>query len=137
MVEILRIIGQIKFYADDVAAAKEWYTALLGIPPSWEYPKEGPLKGIEFSLGDPPHILQIVKRNASSESEITEPDRAIFYWYVSKFSITLQKLLAMGAKEYEEVLYHHHDYPSAAFIDPFGNILGIMVSTSFMPPNQD
>lgn len=131
MVEILRIIMGVKFYADDVTAAKEWYTTLLGVAPSWEYPKGGPLKHIEFRLGDYPHILSIVDRKDAPSGAAAEPGGAIMYWYVGEFAATLQKLEAMGAKEYEPVLYHHAEYPSAAFVDPFGNILGIMHSYAF------
>lgn len=41
---------------------------------------------------------------------------------------TFEKLLAMGAKEYEPIINRGADFITASVVDHFGNILGIMNS---------
>jgi catechol 2,3-dioxygenase-like lactoylglutathione lyase family enzyme len=49
---MLRGLANISFWADDVRAARAWYTELLGIGPYFERPDAEYLAYIEFRLGD-------------------------------------------------------------------------------------
>lgn len=54
---MLRGFATINFWADDLEAAKAWYTELLGIAPYFERPGYA-----EFRIGDYQHELGIVDR---------------------------------------------------------------------------
>jgi catechol 2,3-dioxygenase-like lactoylglutathione lyase family enzyme len=60
---MLRGLSQVIFYADDMAAAKRWYTELLGREPYFERPgPDGRLAYMEFRVGDYQHELGFVDR---------------------------------------------------------------------------
>ena len=46
--EMLRGLTTVSFFADDLEAAKKWYSALLGTDPYFERPVGGPAAYIEF-----------------------------------------------------------------------------------------
>jgi hypothetical protein len=45
---------------------------------------------------------------------------------------TLEKLLSIGAKEYEPLTDRGAGFITAAVVDPFGNILGIMYNAHYL-----
>jgi hypothetical protein len=45
-------MATISFYADDVVAARKWYSDLLGITPYFELPDSQNPAYVEFRLGD-------------------------------------------------------------------------------------
>lgn len=49
---MLRGLTTVNFWADNVEAAKQWYTELLCIEPYFVRPIEGPPAYVEFRLGD-------------------------------------------------------------------------------------
>lgn len=49
---MFRGVGTISYYAQDVPAAKAWYTEVLGIAPYFERPEGGPPEYVEFRIGD-------------------------------------------------------------------------------------
>ncbi|GHO55607.1 hypothetical protein KSB_40820 [Ktedonobacter robiniae] len=53
--QTLRGLSTVSFYAADLAAAKKWYTELLGIDPYFQVPGY-----IEFRLGDYQHELGVI-----------------------------------------------------------------------------
>ncbi|SHE89665.1 hypothetical protein SAMN05444392_104188 [Seinonella peptonophila] len=59
----LRGFATISYWADDVLAAKKWYTKFLDIEPYFERSgPDGQLVYIEFRLGDFQHELGIIDR---------------------------------------------------------------------------
>jgi predicted enzyme related to lactoylglutathione lyase len=57
----------------------------------------------------------------------------IAYWHVDDVAATLQKLMAMGATEYEPLTPRGEaGWVTASVIDPFGNILGIMYNPHYL-----
>jgi hypothetical protein len=44
----------------------------------------------------------------------------------------LERLKAMGAKEYEPLTPRGEGFITAAVVDPFGNVLGIMYSPHYL-----
>jgi predicted enzyme related to lactoylglutathione lyase len=49
------------------------------------------------------------------------------YWHLNDVAATLEKVTAMGAKEYEPLKnYGEAGFITASVVYPFGNILGIM-----------
>ncbi len=54
------------------------------------------------------------------------------YWHVDDVKATLQKLLKMGAQQHEAPTDRGHGFITAAVVDPFGNILGIMYNPHYL-----
>jgi predicted enzyme related to lactoylglutathione lyase len=97
---MLQGLTTVSYWADDVNRAKQWYSELLGIEPYFNVPnQDGTLGYTEFRIGDYQHELGLIDRryapfDASSSG-------AIIYWHVADVGVTLEKLLAMGAKTLE------------------------------------
>jgi len=51
---------------------------------------------------------------------------AVVFWHVDDVAATLEKLTAIGAKEYEPLTNREAGFITASVVDPFGNIIGIM-----------
>jgi hypothetical protein len=60
--QTLRGMATVSFYADDLMAAKQWYSELLGIEPYYQFPHEGTPAYMEFRIGDYQHELGLIDR---------------------------------------------------------------------------
>jgi predicted enzyme related to lactoylglutathione lyase len=129
----LRGLATVNFYAADVKAAKTWYTELLDIEPYFERPDSENPAYIEFGLGDYQHELGIIDSKYAPKGAAASPGGAVVYWHVNDMASTLEKVTAMGAKEYE-LLTKRGDagFITASVVDPFGNILGIMHNPHYL-----
>ena len=132
---ILRGVATISFWAADteMEAAKRWYTELLGLDPY--FARQGPdgrLAYMEFRLGDYQHELGIINSSYAPREAAAGPGGAIVYWHVDDMAATLEKVTAMGAKEYEPLTNRGAGFITASVIDPFGNILGLMVNPHYL-----
>jgi predicted enzyme related to lactoylglutathione lyase len=129
---MLRGLSQVIFFADDMAAAKRWYTELLGMEPYFErVGPDGSLGYIEFRVGDYQHELGIVDRRFAPHGA-TAPAGAVANWHVDDVTTALEKLLSMGAKEHEARTERGAGFVTASVVDPFGNILGLTYSPQFL-----
>lgn len=124
---MLRGLSTISFWSNDLAAARQWYTDLLGCEPYFERPGY-----IEFRLGDYQHELGIIDRRYAPASPATNPAGVIAYWHVDDVAATLTRLLAMGAKAYEQLTKRGEGFVTASVVDPFGNLLGIMYNRHYL-----
>jgi predicted enzyme related to lactoylglutathione lyase len=122
----LRGLATISFWADDLDAATKWYAELLGIQPYFERPGYR-----EFRIGDYQHELGLIDR-AYAPHTTSEPGGVIAYWHVDDLPGTLEKLLAMGATEYEPLRERGPGFITASVVDPFGNVLGIMTNRHYL-----
>lgn len=131
---MLQGITTISYWAEDVAAAKKWYSELLGIEAYFNVTnKDGSLGYTEFRVGDYQHELGIIDRRfAPFDSSVTHTAGTIVYWHVAAVEATLEKLLAMGARELEPPKDRGEGFITASVIDPFGNILGIMYNVHYL-----
>jgi predicted enzyme related to lactoylglutathione lyase len=130
--QTLRGVATISYYADDLMAAKRWYSELLGIQPYFERPVEGPTAYIEFRFGDYQHELGIIDRRYAPKGAANSPGGTVVFWHVDDIEDMLEKLNAMGAKEYEPIIKREAGFITASVIDPFGNILGIMYNPHYL-----
>ncbi|WP_152395939.1 VOC family protein [Paenibacillus guangzhouensis] len=132
--QTLRGFATISYWADDVEAAKKWYSALLGIAPYFERSgPDGRLAYAEFRLGDYQHELGLIDRRFAPAAATSGPGGAIMYWHVDDIEGTLQKLKDMGAKEYEPLIPRGDSgFITASVVDPFGNVLGIMYNPHYL-----
>lgn len=125
--DILRGLTTISFWTADLPAAKQWYTELLGIDPYFERPGYA-----EFRFGDYQHELGLIDSHYAPDGAATGPGGAVMYWHVDDVTATLGKLLSMGAKEYQVPTDRGEGFITAAVVDPFGNILGIMYNPHYL-----
>lgn len=130
----LRGFATINFWADDLAAAVAWYTELLGVAPYFERPgPDGRPAYAEFRIGDYQAELGIIDRRYGPPGAATEPGGAVMYWHVDDLNATVQRLLSLGAKEYQPITPRGTaGFVTAAVVDPFGNVLGVMYNPHYL-----
>ncbi len=130
---ILRGVATISLWAADMAAAKRWYTELLGLEPYFERPDpDGRLAYMEFRLGDYQHELGIISRNYAPQGTTAGPGGAVVYWHVDDIAAAFEKVTAMGATEYEPLTPRGEGFITASVVDPFGNILGLIYNPHYL-----
>ncbi|MEV0706284.1 VOC family protein [Nocardia aurea] len=128
---MLRGMATTTYYADDLEAAKDWYSEFLGIAPYYHVPNGY----YEFRLGDYQHEFGIINRAYAPPSARNEPGAGgIVYWHVDDLAATFERLLAMGAKEYQPITAQGdgEGFVTACVVDPFGNTLGIMTNPHYL-----
>jgi predicted enzyme related to lactoylglutathione lyase len=128
--QVLRGLATINYYAKDHDGAKKWYSEFLGIEPYFNVPGY-----VEFRIGDYQHELGIIDGNYAPEGYSAVPSGAIAHWHVDNLQATLDRLIALGAKQFQEITDHSQGkgtFVTASVIDPFGNILGIMTNVHYL-----
>ncbi len=127
---VLRGLANVSFYAADLEAAKQWYSALFGIEPYFNVPGYA-----EFRIGDYQHELGIIDSHYAPPGATQGPAGAVVYWHVDDLQATLNHLIASGAKVYQPITDHSGGkgtFVTASVVDPFGNILGIMTNIHYL-----
>ncbi len=130
----LRGLALVNFFAADLKAAKKWYSELLGIEPYFERPDSEHLAYIEFRLGDYQQEFGIIdSKYAPKGAAAAGPGGALVYWHVDDVAAILEKVKAVGAKEYEPLTSRGEGgFVTASVVDPFGNVLGIMYNPHYI-----
>jgi predicted enzyme related to lactoylglutathione lyase len=97
---MLQGLTTVSYWASDINAAKKWYSELLGMEPYFNVQtQDGSLGYTDFRIGDYQHELGIF---AARYRSFDKPSGGVIvYWHVADVAVTLEKLLAMGAKELE------------------------------------
>ena len=54
------------------------------------------------------------------------------FWHVDDLEATLERLIALGATEYEPLTRREAGFATASVVDPFGNVLGIMTNPHWL-----
>ncbi|AUI51660.1 VOC family protein [Arthrobacter crystallopoietes] len=129
---MLRGLTTVSFYADDVVAAKDWYSQLLGLEPYFVRPEQGPPAYVEFRIGDYQHELGIIDSRYAPHGAAASPAGAVIFWHVDDVESAVEKLFAMGAKEHEPITPREAGFITASVVDPFGNILGVMYNPHYL-----
>jgi predicted enzyme related to lactoylglutathione lyase len=104
--------------APDLAAAKKWYSNLLGIEPYFDQPFYVGFVVGGFELGLLPKAIP----GATGPQPL---------WGVSNADETYARLISLGAKELEPVTDVGENIRVAYVLDPFGNRLGIIENPNF------
>lgn len=131
--QTLRGFATISYFADDVVAAKKWYSELLGIDPYFQRPDATNPAYVEFRIGDYQHELGIIDRKYAPKEAATAPGGVVLYWHVDDIEAMLNKVKAMGAKEYEPLTKRGESgFVTTSVVDPFGNILGLMYNPHYL-----
>jgi uncharacterized glyoxalase superfamily protein PhnB len=129
----LRGFSTISFWADDVAAAAAWYAQFLGEEAYFTRPwPDGRLAYAEFRIGDYQAELGIIDRSYGPLAATDGPGGAIMYWHVDDVAGTMERLLSMGATQYQPITPRGEGFVTAAVVDPFGNVLGVMYNQHYL-----
>ena len=144
---MLRGFATINYWAADLAAARDWYAELLGVEPYFERAEfDGRIIGpddpdyhrarlgyVEFRIGDYQHELGLIDSRYAPGGPPTGTGGAVLYWHVDDVRAAVEKLLSMGAEEYQPVTERGAaGFVTAAVVDPFGNILGVMYNPHYL-----
>jgi predicted enzyme related to lactoylglutathione lyase len=74
----------------------------------------------------------IDSRYALASSSAPGPGGAVLYWHVDDVAAALERLVSMGAKEYEALTRRGEaGFVTASVVDPFGNVLGVMYNPHY------
>jgi predicted enzyme related to lactoylglutathione lyase len=125
-------MATVTLYADDVTEAANWYAELLGIQPYFVRPEQGPAAYIEFRVGDTQDELGILDRRYRTEKAQPGPGGAVLMWHVDDIDAALARLKELGATEYEPRVEREAGFVTAAVVDPFGNVLGVMYNPHYL-----
>ena len=106
----------------DLAAAKAWYTELLGKPPYFDEPFY-----VGFNVGGYELGLQ-----PGDDPDAEQAKNALTYWGVPEAEAAHARLLAQGAKEYQPVQDVGGGIKLGAVLDPQGGILGVIENPHFL-----
>ena len=129
---MLRGLTTISLFADDVAAATDWYSQALGVAPYFTRDMGGALAYAEFRVGDYQHELGIIDQRFAPSGRPAQAGGAIAYWHVDDVGTSVARLLELGATALEEPVERGPGFVTASVVDPFGNILGIMVNQHYL-----
>ncbi|HEX6194737.1 MAG TPA: VOC family protein [Jiangellaceae bacterium] len=130
---MLRGFATISYWADDLDAAKRWYTELLGIEPYFERSGPDGRPGyVEFRVGDYQDELGLIDRRWAPDGGASEPGGVVMHWHVDDIAATYERLRSMGAAEYQPITPRGEGFVTAAVTDPFGNVLGIMQNPHYV-----
>ena len=130
---VLRGFATLNIWADDVEAAAAWYADLLGVEPYFRRPgPDGRTAYAEFRIGDSQDELGIISRAWQPAGAPSTPGGAIMNWHVDDLPATVERLLALGAKEYQPITPRGEGFVTASVVDPFGNVLGVMYNPHYV-----
>jgi predicted enzyme related to lactoylglutathione lyase len=125
---MLRGNATTNYWTDDLAAAKKWYSELLGIEPYFEVPGGY----AEFRLGDYQQELGLIDRTFAPDGTATRSGGVVAYWHVDDVAAALDRLVSLGATVREQPRDRGQGFITATVTDPFDNILGIMFNPHYL-----
>ena len=92
---MLRGVATVNYFADDLDAARRWYTDLLGIEPYFVRPEEGPPGYVEFRIGDFQAELGIISNQWMPRPQVPAAG-SVVYWAVDDVEAAIARLLSLG-----------------------------------------
>lgn len=126
-------MATVNYWADDLKAARDWYSELFGVDAYFQMPSAEAPGYIEFRIGDDEDEFGIIDRKWAPKGMQPGPGGAILLWHVEDIEATHKKLLDMGATEYDPITKRGDTgFATAAVVDPFGNVLGIMYNPHYV-----
>lgn len=108
------------YHVEDLAAAKEWYTAVLGKEPYFDEPFYVGFNVGGFELGLDPDMENVLRGNSEAA-----------YWGVANIEDAYAKLVESGAEIESEITDVGGGIKVAAVKDPSGNTFGIIENPHF------
>lgn len=108
------------YYVSDMAAAKKWYSQVLGFEPYFDQPFYVGYNVGGFELGLVP-----------AEKDTHFGNNVVTYLGVDDARNSLQRLLNLGAKLHHDIQDVGEGILVGAVLDPFGNIFGVIENSQF------
>jgi predicted enzyme related to lactoylglutathione lyase len=105
----------------NIETAKKWYGTVLGFEPYFDEPDYVGFNVGGFELGLNPNAATVTKASAG----------VIAYWGVENIDSEYERLLSLGAIEYEAVQDVGDGIRVGTVLDPFGNIVGLIRNPEF------
>jgi predicted enzyme related to lactoylglutathione lyase len=129
---MLRGLTTVRYTADDLTAAADWYTELFGVAPYFVREVDGAPAYIEFRIGDYQHEFGILDRRFAPDAQPGQPGPSLTYWAVDDVHTSFKRLLSMGATVHEQPIERGPGFVTASVVDPFGNVLGVMYNQHYL-----
>ncbi len=130
-IDVLRGVATVNYFADDLDAARRWYTDLLGIEPYFVRPEEGPPGYVEFRIGDFQAELGIISNQWMPRPQVPAAG-SVVYWAVDDVEASVARLLSLGCSELDPITPRESGFVTASVVDPFGNIVGVMYNPHYL-----
>ncbi|GAB2888444.1 VOC family protein [Microbulbifer echini] len=111
----------------DITEARAWYAQLLQQEPYFDSDCY-----VGFRLGHSELGL-----NPDARSAISRADGVIAYWAVADIAAQVERLGAMGARQHSEVVDVGEGVLMASFLDPYGNIFGLIEQPQVQPEDSN
>lgn len=112
MIEALRTV---RYTVDDLVQAEHWYSQWLDVLPY-------PVSGGVLRYGVDGSWLELVENPGQPAHR-----GVMAYWGVDSLGQELERLQALGIHpQTPPVLADTHNPPTATFVDPFGNVVGLV-----------
>lgn len=111
------------YSARHLAAAKAWYTEVLGVSPYFDRPFY-----VGFNIGG--YELGIM-RDDDGTPERAAAAAGVAYWGVADADAAYARLIGLGATPHEPVQDVGEGIKVGSVFDPFGNILGVIENPTF------
>jgi predicted enzyme related to lactoylglutathione lyase len=105
----------------DITKAKAWYAKAFGVEPYFDEPFY-----VGFNIGGYELGLQPDQTPASLKTY-----GAVTYWGVDDATKSYNRLLGLGATEFEKPTNVGGDIVVAAVKDPWGNVVGVIYNPTF------
>jgi len=109
------------YYVGDLAAAKAWYTEVLGFPPYFDEPFYVGYSVGGFELGLVP------------DEDRAGQGGAVPMWGVPNCQAAFERLVSLGAVPLDSPEDVGGEIKVASVVDPFGNILAVIENPHFKP----
>src|ERR1700709_2369357 len=76
---MFRGFATLNLFADDIAAARDWYAELFGVEAYYAYPAESPAY-VEFRIGDDADEIGIIDRRYAPQGASSGPGGVVMHW---------------------------------------------------------
>lgn len=127
-----RGMATVNYFADDLIAARDWYSRLFGIEPYFQRPSREDPAYVEFRIGDDEDEFGLLDRRYAPDRHEVGSGGAILYWHVDDIEDAVSRLKSLGATEHDPITKRGESgFVTASVVDPFGNVLGIMFNPHF------
>ncbi len=105
----------------DIEKATEWYSAAFDTEPYFSEPFYVGFNIGGYELGLQPEAVPTTDKT----------DSVVAYWGVEDIQSAYQRMLGLGASEYEKPVNVGGEIMTATVKDPFGNIIGLIYNPEF------
>ena len=133
---MLQGLTTVNLISEDVPATVAWYTELLGVQPYFVRPEQGPAAYVEFRLGRDEDELGILDSRFAAHPATNRPAGAVVYWHVDDVAAAVDRAVALGATAHDPVIEREAGFVTGSFVDPFGNVLGLMHSPHWLTVHE-